>query len=36
MGEAYVRMKLKDQTHALDMINGDPALTSLRKVRVQT
>ncbi len=32
MGEAYLRMKLKDQTAALELIQSDPALTSLRKV----
>jgi hypothetical protein len=32
-GDAYIRMKLKDQAAALANIESDPALTELRKVR---
>ena len=33
MGDAYIRMKLKDQEASLAMIEADPQLKGLRKVR---
>ncbi|KAL6762077.1 anion-transporting ATPase-like domain-containing protein [Haematococcus lacustris] len=32
-GDAYLRMKLKDQSAAIKLIESDPALTDLRKVQ---
>ena len=31
-GEAYIKMKLKEQDKCLDMVNSDPKLQGLRKV----
>lgn len=33
MGEAFLRMKLKDQSKALAMISGDAQLADLRQIR---
>ena len=33
MGDAYLRLKLKDQARALDMISGDAQLADLRQLR---
>ena len=33
MGDAYLRLKLKDQARALDMITGDAQLAGLRQLR---
>lgn len=33
MGDAYLRLKLKDQARALDMISSDAQLADLRQLR---
>ena len=36
MGDAYLRMKLREQRRALDILEHDPALSGLRQVRVRS
>ena len=33
MGEAYLRLKLRDQARALELLSEDPALAGLRQLR---